>query len=89
MGVLAAAIQRRFEAAKVVPEGSVVRAEVPIDGSLYLARVALMPSTRVSVQVPHTDGFELSLAWTDRRSSAPLPRRESRLHSRMKREYAG
>jgi hypothetical protein len=71
--VLAAAIQRRFEAAKVVPEGSVVRAEVPIDGSLYLARVALTPATLVSVQVPHTDGFELSLAWTDRRSSAPRP----------------
>jgi hypothetical protein len=71
--VLAAAIARRFEAAKVVAEGSVVRAEVPIDGTLYLARVALTPATRVSVQVPHTDGFELSLAWTDRRSSAPRP----------------
>jgi hypothetical protein len=71
--VLAAAIQRRFESAKVVPEGGVVRVEVPIDGMLYLARVALTPTTRVSVQVPHTDGFELALAWTDRQSSAPRP----------------
>jgi len=71
--VLAAAIQRRFETAKVVPEGALVRAEVPIDGLMYLARVALHPETLVSVQVPHTDGFELSLAWTDRRSSAPRP----------------
>ncbi|MFT3698880.1 MAG: hypothetical protein QM831_37380 [Kofleriaceae bacterium] len=71
--MLAAAIERRFEGAKVVPEGSLVRAEVPIDGSLYLARVMLAPSTRLQVQVPHTDGFELSLAWTDRRTTAPRP----------------
>ncbi len=56
-----------------MPEGSLLRAEVPIDGALYLARVSTSPTTRVAVQVPHTDGFALSLAWTDRRSSAPRP----------------
>ena len=71
--MLAAAIERRFEGARCVPEGPLVRAEVPIDGMLYLARVAISPATTVAVQVPHTDGFELSLAWTDRRSSAPRP----------------
>jgi len=71
--VLAAAIERRFEGARCVPEGPLVRAEVPIDGVLYLARVAISPATTVAVQVPHTDGFELSLAWTDRQSSAPRP----------------
>jgi hypothetical protein len=71
--VLAAAIERRFEGARCVPEGPLVRAEVPIDGVLYLARVAISPATTVAVQVPHTDGFELALAWTDRVSSAPRP----------------
>ena len=71
--MLAAAIERRFEGARCVPEGPLVRAEVPIDGVLYLARVAISPATTVAVQVPHTDGFELSLAWTDRVSSAPRP----------------
>ena len=71
--MLAATIERRFDGARCVPEGPLVRAEVPIDGMLYLARVAISPTTTVAVQVPHTDGFELSLAWTDRRSSAPRP----------------
>lgn len=71
--MLAAAIERRFDGARVVPEGSLVRAEVPVNGTTYLARVMLAPSTRVQVQVPHTDGFELSLAWTDRRTTAPRP----------------
>lgn len=71
--MLAAAVERRFEGARCVPEGPLVRAEVPIDGVLYLARVAITPTTTVAVQVPHTDGFELALKWTDRQSSAPRP----------------
>ena len=42
-GVLAAAIERRFDGARCVTEGAVVRAEIPVDGNIYLARVAMAP----------------------------------------------
>jgi hypothetical protein len=71
--VLAAAIERRFEGARCVPEGSVVRAEIPIAGTLYRACVAMAPIGRVAVQVPHTDGFDLALAWTDRSTADARP----------------
>ena len=71
--MLAAAIERRFEGARCVTEGAVVRAEVPIDGTIYLARVAMAPIGRVAVRVPHTDGFDLALGWTDRSAADPRP----------------
>jgi hypothetical protein len=67
--VLAATIERRFAGARCMPEACVglgVRAEVPFDGTTYSARCAMTPRGSVAVDVPHTDGFELSLAWTDR-----------------------
>jgi hypothetical protein len=71
--VLATTIERRFEGARCQREGLVVRAELPIDGVTYRARVAMAPIGRVAVQVPHTDGFDLALAWTDRSAADPRP----------------
>ena len=50
-----------------------MRAEIPNDGVMYRARVAMAPIGRVAVQVPHTDGFDLALAWTDRSAADPRP----------------
>lgn len=40
--------------------------ELTVDDQIYRARLAQEPVGSVSVQVPATDGFELSLKWTDR-----------------------
>ena len=56
------AIAERFPGARESGEWI----EVPVDETTYRARVALEPVGSVSVQVPATDGFELSLRWTDR-----------------------
>ncbi len=64
--MLAPAIERRFEGARCVPHGLGVRAELPFEGVTYRARAAMVPRGRVAVEVPHTDGFELAMAWTDR-----------------------
>ena len=50
-----------------------MRVEVPFDGVTYRARAAMMPRGRVAVEVPHTDGFELAVAWTDRARSHRQP----------------
>jgi hypothetical protein len=56
------AIAERFPGARDV-DGKI---EVPADGAVYRARVAMEPVGSVSVAVPATDGFELALRWTDR-----------------------
>jgi hypothetical protein len=56
------AIAERFVGAREVGEWL----ELPVDDVVYRARVAMEPVGSVSVQVPATDGFELSLKWTDR-----------------------
>ena len=73
--MLASTIERRFEGARCHAEGMVVRTEIPIGGVVYRARVAMAPIGRVAVQVPHTDGFDLALAWTDRSNTDPRPPR--------------
>ncbi len=56
------AIAERFPGAREAGEWI----ELRVDEMTYRARVALAPVGSVSVQVPATDGFELSLRWTDR-----------------------
>jgi hypothetical protein len=63
---LISAICERFPGARDV-DG---RVEIEADGVTYRARVAQEPVGLVSVQVPATDGFELSLKWTDRGTPA-------------------
>jgi hypothetical protein len=59
---LMSAIEERFPGAREANDW----VEIHHDDVTYRARVALEPAGRVSVQVPATDGFELSLRWTDR-----------------------
>ena len=63
---LLSAIAERFPGAREVGEWL----EVTAEDAVYRARVALEPVGSVSVQVPATDGFELSLKWTDRGQSS-------------------
>jgi hypothetical protein len=72
--VLVASIERRFEGARCVSDGLGVRVELPFDGTTYHARAAMMPRGSVAIDVPHTDGFELTLAWTDRARTHRSPR---------------
>ena len=71
--MLAPAIERRFEGARCVADELGVRAEVPFDGTTYHVRAAMAPRGWISVDVPHTDGFALALAWTDRARSHRRP----------------
>jgi hypothetical protein len=71
--VLAPAIERRFDGARCVTDGLGVRAAVSIEGVEYHAHASMLPRGTVAVELPHTDGFELSLAWTDRARSHRRP----------------
>ena len=66
MDVLADAIARRFDGARVEARDGVLVAEVPHDGSWYRARLVMAPLARVEVSIPACDGFELALRWSDR-----------------------
>jgi hypothetical protein len=63
---LASAIVDRFPGATCVSEPSGVRVELTVDDMHYRARAQMDPVGRVAVQLPNTDGFELSVSWTDR-----------------------
>ncbi|HEX4456176.1 MAG TPA: hypothetical protein VH143_35185 [Kofleriaceae bacterium] len=71
--MLAPAIERRFDGARCVTDGLGVRAVVSIDGAEYHAHASMLPRGSVAVELPPTDGFELSLAWTDRARSHRRP----------------
>jgi hypothetical protein len=71
--VLAPAIERRFDGARCVTDGLGVHAVVSVDGADYHAHASMLPRGTVAVELPHTDGFELSLAWTDRARSHRRP----------------
>jgi hypothetical protein len=64
--VLHDAIERRFDGARGELLGSVVCADIPVDGAWYTARLAMQPTASVVVGLPSTDGFELTLRWNDR-----------------------
>jgi hypothetical protein len=71
--VLAPAIERRFDGARCVTDGLGVRAVLSVEGAQYHAHASMLPRGSVAVELPHTDGFELSLAWTDRARSHRRP----------------
>lgn len=56
----------RFPGATCAAEAAGVRIELTLGGMLYRARAQLQPVGRVAVQLPSTDGFELTVRWTDR-----------------------
>ena len=63
---LASAIVDRFPSATCTADSGGVRVEVTVNDTLYRARAQMQPVGRVAVQLPSTDGFELSVSWTDR-----------------------
>jgi hypothetical protein len=63
---LASAIVDRFPGASCASEASGVRVELTVQDVIYRARAQMVPVGRVTVQLPSTDGFELSVSWTDR-----------------------
>ncbi len=56
----------RFPDATCAADAAGLRIELTLDGMLYRARAQLEPVGRVAVQLPSTDGFELTVRWTDR-----------------------
>jgi hypothetical protein len=63
---LVSAIVNRFPGASCIVDAAGVRVELTVHDTLYRARAQMQPVARVAVQLPSTDGFELSLSWTDR-----------------------
>jgi hypothetical protein len=63
---LAAAIVSRFPTASCVTDTTGARVELTLHDNVYRARAQMQPVGRVVVQLPSTDGFELSVSWTDR-----------------------
>ena len=60
------AIEQRFAGARSGHAAGMVHVELPVDGALYRARLAMQPVASVVVGLPCTDGFELTLRWNDR-----------------------
>ncbi|HEY5927986.1 MAG TPA: hypothetical protein VIV11_40145 [Kofleriaceae bacterium] len=56
----------RFPSATCTHESTSVRVELTVHDMAYRARAQMEPVGRVAVQLPSTDGFELSVSWTDR-----------------------
>jgi hypothetical protein len=75
--VLHRAIERRFAGARGELVGDAVHADIPIDGAWYRARLTMQPIASVVVALPCTDGFELTLRWSDRWIHGGAPREVS------------
>src|SRR5689334_23884701 len=58
-------------------DGARVHAEVALNGVWYRTRLEMAPAARVAVDLPCTDGFELTLKWSDRWASDGAPRAAS------------
>jgi hypothetical protein len=65
---------QRFTGARARVVGACVHADVTVDGVWYRARLEMMPQARVVVGLPCTDGFELTLKWSDRWANDSAPR---------------
>jgi hypothetical protein len=63
---LAAAIVDRFPGASCVADGPGLRVALTMHDAPYRARVQMEPVGRVAIQLPSTDGFELSVRWNGR-----------------------
>ncbi|HLL25180.1 MAG TPA: hypothetical protein VK427_23760 [Kofleriaceae bacterium] len=71
---LCRAIDVRYAGARVHVDGSIVHAQVLHEDVWYRARLQMLPAARVSVALPCTDGFELTLKWNDRYANDGSPR---------------
>ena len=71
---LAEAIDLRFAGARTRVIGERVHADLPMDGAWHRARLEMAPEARVVVELPCTDGFELTLRWSDRWANDGSPR---------------
>jgi hypothetical protein len=67
-------IGQRFGGSRACVVGSCVHADVEVDGVWYHARLEMIPEARVVVGLPCTDGFELTLRWSDRWANDGAPR---------------
>lgn len=72
-----AAIDDRFAGARSAVVRGQVHVEVALDDVAYRARLEMAPTARVAVALPCTDGFELTVRWTDRWASDGSPRAPS------------
>lgn len=63
---LTSALVDRFPTASCVTDAAGVRVELTLHDTVYRARAQMEPVGKVAVQLPSTDGFELSVSWTDR-----------------------
>ena len=70
-------IDERFEESRVHVDGGVVYAQVLQDDVWYRARLEMQPHAHVAVGLPCTDGFELTLKWSDRHANDGSPRASS------------
>jgi len=68
------AIGLRFGGSRARVLGSRVHADVSVDGVWYRARLEMTPQARVVVELPSTDGFELTVKWADRWANDGSPR---------------
>jgi hypothetical protein len=67
-------IGQRFRRARSRIDGARVHTEVAVDGVWYRARLEMAPQARVVVELPCTDGFELTVKWNDRWANDGAPR---------------
>ncbi|MBA3397777.1 MAG: hypothetical protein H0T89_34455 [Deltaproteobacteria bacterium] len=74
---LCRAVVERYPGARTVFTDSRVHAEIPVDDTIYRARLDMGPAACVAVSLPCTDGFELTLKWNDRYANDGAPRASS------------
>ena len=67
-------IEERFAGARAAIRNGRVHAEILIDNVWYRARLEMEPCARVTVALPSTDGFELTVKWSDRWANDGAPR---------------
>lgn len=70
-------IDRRFADSRSQIVGARVHTDVAVDGVWYRARLEMVPCARVVVGLPYTDGFELTVRWSDRWANDGAPRAAS------------
>ncbi|MEJ7603119.1 MAG: hypothetical protein WKG01_34850 [Kofleriaceae bacterium] len=77
MEALRSLIVDRFAGTRAAIRDGRVHAEVLVESLWYRARLEMQPAARVSVALPCTDGFELTVKWSDRWANDGAPRAPS------------
>src|SRR4051812_45663182 len=77
MRQLCAVLQHRFVGVRTELRTGSVLATLEIDGVEYRARMSMEPAAQVAVALPSTDGFDLTLQWSDRWANDGRPRAAS------------